>query len=221
MMVHDQDEDVIPGSVGYNIPVGTRTTISVTYQVTSRLSSPYGDCSDDKPTNYLYNKSYSTEMCQRSEYQYMIVDNCNCYDPAFPNPGNNTNACTMNDSLSCWLQYSNQSAGLDCHQPCNQGTYSTTLSSGTWPTLTALFVANCYPLDFDDNCNSIFGNNSAMVDIYYEKLNYETLTESPAVTMSTTLSNIGGMLGLWLGMSLISLVEFVILFIQVSPVVLL
>ncbi|CAD5235475.1 unnamed protein product [Bursaphelenchus xylophilus] len=215
VMVHDQDEHVIPGSVGYNVETGTRTEISVTYTQISRLGSPYGDCSDAIPDGYLYDGNYNTELCQRSEYQKMMIESCDCYDPRYPTPNDTkVDKCNIDDNLSCWLDYNNQTVGEDCYQPCNDGVYAVTISSATWPTSVGTVVAGCYENAYPEGCQKAFGENAAWVEIYYEKLNYETMEESPAATVSSVLSDIGGQIGLFLGMSVISFVDFVILFLQ-------
>ena len=52
--------------------------------------------------------------------------------------------------------------------------------------------------------------------MYYEKLNYENMEESAAYTMTNVFSDAGGQIGLWLGMSLVSVVEFIIVINQVG-----
>ena len=47
----------------------------------------------------------------------------------------------------------------------------------------------------------------AKVNIYYSDLNIEISSEMPAMTFITLVSNIGGVLGLFLGMSFLSFVE--------------
>ena len=64
----------------------------------SRLSEPYGYCTDDKPEGYLYDRDYSTEGCQRSRYQYEMIENCDCYDPNYPQPnGTTVSLCNVDD----------------------------------------------------------------------------------------------------------------------------
>jgi hypothetical protein len=44
----------------------------------------------------------------------------------------------------------------------------------------------------------------AMVNIYYKELSYTAINETKALTILTVLSNYGGQLGLFVGMSLMS-----------------
>jgi hypothetical protein len=54
------------------------------------------------------------------------------------------------------------------------------------------------------------------ISIYYDDLGYTHVSESPVYDFNTMLSTIGGTLGLFLGMSILSLVEIAELFLQIS-----
>ena len=54
-----------------------------------------------------------------------------------------------------------------------------------------------------------------MVNIYYKEIAYTYISESPKWNIVTLLSNFGGQLGLFIGMSLLSFLEFFDLFIKI------
>ena len=49
----------------------------------------------------------------------------------------------------------------------------------------------------------------ALIEVFFEQLNYESLMESEAYGMSNLLSDFGGQLGLWMGVSVITIFEVV------------
>nr|CDJ93660.1 Na+ channel domain containing protein [Haemonchus contortus] len=51
-----------------------------------------------------------------------------------------------------------------------------------------------------------------MLEVFYEALNFETLTESEAYGVVKMLADFGGQLGLWSGVSFMTICEFVCLF---------
>ncbi|VDM23844.1 unnamed protein product [Toxocara canis] len=53
-------------------------------------------------------------------------------------------------------------------------------------------------------------NHAAMIEIYYEQMSYEKLTESVSYLVVNLISDIGGQAGLWLGASVITLLEVII-----------
>uniref|UniRef100_A0A1I7SHV3 LCCL domain-containing protein n=1 Tax=Bursaphelenchus xylophilus TaxID=6326 RepID=A0A1I7SHV3_BURXY len=196
--------------------VGTATSIGVTYTDISRLGSPYGECTDTKPDGYLFSLAYSTEGCQRSNYQTNMVSNCGCYDPAYPKPNSTDTMCTIEDNYDCWNQQSNHTGSdYSCTQPCHEGTYEVTVSSAKWPSSSLTIIGECEEGEYgNQTCLEMYTDNGALIEVYYEKLNYETMEESAAYTVSTLLSNFGGQIGLWLGMSVISVIEFFVLAFQ-------
>lgn len=42
-----------------------------------------------------------------------------------------------------------------------------------------------------------------MIEVFYEELNYETLTESAAYTVPSLMADLGGVIGLWIGISFV------------------
>ncbi|KAI6227252.1 hypothetical protein M3Y99_01273000 [Aphelenchoides fujianensis] len=216
ILVHDQQEFPFPDIFGYNVQVGTSTSIGVTFQEISRLGHPYGECTDDKPDIYLYPLQYSTEGCQRSIYQTDMTTLCGCYDPAYAQPNGTDVICQIPANYDCWNSQSNTTVtDANCTQPCHEGVYDVTVSSAKWPSPTLTAVADCIEGEFAQSCHEVFAQNGALVEVYYEKLNYETMDESPAYTVSTFLSDFGGQIGLFLGMSVISAIEILVLCFQI------
>lgn len=68
----------------------------------------------------------------------------------------------------------------------------------------------------NDLCMEKYKKNAAMVQIFYEELNFETLTESPAYSLTSALADLGGLTGLWIGASVVSLLEIVALIIYTT-----
>ncbi|PIO59828.1 hypothetical protein TELCIR_18697 [Teladorsagia circumcincta] len=58
--------------------------------------------------------------------------------------------------------------------------------------------------------------NGAMVEVFYEQLNFEMLTESEAYGFVNLLADFGGQLGLWCGISFLTCCEFVFLFLEMT-----
>lgn len=204
VLVHDQGQFPFSDSLGYMIQPGAITTISITFRQMNKLSEPYGSCSgtllpinqrikshpalDKKPEGYLYNMSYSTEACQRSIIQKNTMEACNCYDPNYPVPSNNTLApCAIPDdgssssflinlhvSVICWESIGKNIQGPDCYQPCNEAMYTISTSTARWPDSSTGFVAGCFEGMYNETCFKTYHENFSTLEIYYEKLNYES-----------------------------------------------
>ena len=66
-----------------------------------------------------------------------------------------------------------------------------------------------YPLGMNRSMNvDDLRNNIARLIIYYEDIDYQLIQEIPTVSVINLIANIGGMLGLFMGMSCLSFIEF-------------
>ncbi|CCF23432.1 Degenerin-like protein unc-105 [Caenorhabditis elegans] len=226
--VHDKHIVPFPDAFGYSAPTGFMSSFGVRMKQFIRLEPPYGHCrhgGEDAATFVYTGFQYSVEACHRSCAQKVIVEACGCADPMYPVAemfGNNTKPCqAVNmDQREClrnttlWLGelYSKGKEAIIpdcyCHQPCQETNYEVTYSSARWPSGSAK-VMECLPGDF--LCLEKYRKNAAMVQIFYEELNYETMQESPAYTLTSVLADLGGLTGLWIGASVVSLLEIVTL----------
>ena len=54
-----------------------------------------------------------------------------------------------------------------------------------------------------------------MLEIYYEQMSFEVLTESQAYILVNLISDIGGQAGLWMGASILTLIELISFFLRI------
>uniref|UniRef100_A0A7I4XW99 Amiloride-sensitive sodium channel n=1 Tax=Haemonchus contortus TaxID=6289 RepID=A0A7I4XW99_HAECO len=230
MSIHGKDDVPFPDVFGYFAAPGTATSLGVRFISTSRLPAPYGTCTRQETLNGKhYNGKYEVESCFRDCLQDRIVTDCGCYDPAYhhADDGGATPSCADGDqlqNLACIDRIANSDAGgfniirdCVCPQPCEVDSYSVTVSTAKWPS-TAYKPEECQrnssgkPWDTADmNCLEWYQKNTLLVEIYYERMNFQVLTESPAYSLVNLVSDVGGQVGLFLGMSIISVIELLTL----------
>lgn len=220
--VHSPEEQPFPDTHGHSAPTGFKNSFGIRLKRVNRLPAPYGDCVEyGKTAEYIYkDKEYSTEGCQRSCIQRLLVQKCGCGDPRFPHYLNYSNCPVGNPKLRACLKrefkYSARSATQPdcvCRQPCREQVYSITYSCARWPSSQLVLhdSGDCDPVLSGAQCLSFHREQSALVEVYFEQLNYENLQESEAYGLPNLLSDFGGQLGLWMGVSVITIMEIGIL----------
>ncbi|KJH48414.1 Amiloride-sensitive sodium channel [Dictyocaulus viviparus] len=106
--------------------------------------------------------------------------------------------------------YSTEALYLRCQQPCKQTIYTMSYSEAIWPSQSLnITLGTCE--EEPEICNEQYKENAAMLEVFYEALNFETLTESEAYGVVKLLADFGGQLGLWSGVSFMTCCEFVCL----------
>ncbi|KAI6173379.1 Na+ channel, amiloride-sensitive family and Degenerin family-containing protein [Aphelenchoides besseyi] len=202
--IHHKKETPFPDTFGYSAPTGAVSSFGMSMRKVKRLSYPYGDCvrSDEElPRSYIYrNSKYEPEACYRS---------C-CADPRYPTARNDTKLCDSLEAFSrtCLMRESigfTRSSLCLCRHPCENEIWTTTYSS-------ARLIADAFGTQCDGrngNCAEKFDPDSlVMLEVYYEQMSYEALSEREAYSFVNFLSDVGGQAGLWLGASVITLFEF-------------
>ncbi|CAI4232087.1 unnamed protein product [Auanema sp. JU1783] len=223
--VHDKHIVPFPDAFGYSAPTGFMSSFGVRMKQFIRLEKPHGQCrrgGEEHPTFVYDGFKYSVEACHRSCAQRMILSKCGCADPMFPLPqGTALGPCQATDptqreclrnttlligELAARAHEQDENDECYCHQPCEETNYEVTYSAARWPSGAAK-VMECTP--GDHLCLEQYRKNAAMIQIFYEELNYETLQETPSYTLTSLMADVGGVTGLWLGASVVSILEFV------------
>ncbi|GFY63990.1 uncharacterized protein TNIN_4981 [Trichonephila inaurata madagascariensis] len=95
-----------------------------------------------------------------------------------------------------------------CRVPCKQSTYETTMDSSTWPRRAKVSeeeeLGKWRRRTFFE-----ITNNLAHVRAYFTSMEDTTLKHSPKYQALEMFSHIGGYVGIWLGISLLALCEFI------------
>jgi len=197
-----------------------RIDIVMSKVLTSKLSSPYSDCKKEyvfepttldllNKTSYPYFQSECFKLCKQKEYM-KICNKSKEFDSNFQYYFTNKNqyyefynveldnCLEKNASLISSVDSNFQSIGAnkicekECPMECDSISYSLTLQS-----------------------NYLNSEGYSYVNIYYPDFYYTSITEQPKTTRDELVSNIGGLLGLFIGGSLLSFFEIFELLISV------
>ncbi|CAI5456239.1 unnamed protein product [Caenorhabditis angaria] len=218
--IHGQQECPFPDTFGYSAPTGAISSFGIGLREVNRLTK-YGNCYEHEfpgPSSIYREYKYEPEGCHRSCYQQQIIRACKCADSRFPKGRSTVPYCDSSDKeiLECMMQ---QAAKLSkkhhickCMHPCHQNQYTTTYSAAKWPS--GSLKAQC-PESVTTNCNQYLSEHAAMIEIYYEQMNYEILREYESYSIFNLISDMGGQAGLFLGASIMSCVEFIFFILRI------
>ncbi|XP_043925856.1 amiloride-sensitive sodium channel subunit gamma-like [Protopterus annectens] len=230
MVIHDQHRMPFPEDEGVNISPGMESDIGMVKIHVRRLKPPYSSkCTDgEEKINYYattYDVGYSREACKKSCGQMKLIKNCGCRVSEFPAPPrSNAPFCNISDKAinNCVEQYEYKIAHdeLKCNCPlqCEEENFELTLSSSQWPSRVTME-------EFSKKLKRAGGkwaqaakrvrDNLIKVVVYYQQLNYELIEEIPSVRAVDLISSIGGLVGLWIGVSVCTVAEFIELCINI------
>ena len=162
-------------------------------------------------------------MCFSQCLQKQIIEKCNCTDPDYLNILDQTiDACKTEEEIECQERvFTKDVISSDfvkdvclplCPLECNKTEFKFSLSS-------TLLVGDLFIDYINENENLVndFRNSSidseiarqriVSLNVFYDSLSYTQTTESPKVDVVSLLGYCGGLLGLFLGVSVFSICE--------------
>ncbi|KAK0397294.1 hypothetical protein QR680_002069 [Steinernema hermaphroditum] len=219
--VHNQSVIPFPNTDGFNVAVGTHTTISVQYVEPERLPFPYGDCHGAySGADSYYKGDYTYEGCFRACFQRKMIATCGCADGRFPKPPDtNASYCGPGNMnyLECYKDYVinqgdyNSVDNCTCSTGCREADYRLSVSYSKWPSKEPYQTTNChdkYPKTNID-CYTAYTENAILIEVSFSTLAYEKQVETPNMSGMDLFQKIAGAVCLWLGISLCCLGEVV------------
>lgn len=218
---------------GITISPGMESNLKVERLFRQHLGQPYNDCledltSTDEFDSELYrtiiksNITYTQLYCFFHCAQKYINENCKCDSNFFQKLNLEDNLCLDNEKLKCALDavtsfYNNdveKSCSQYCPLECNSQKFQISTSYAQFPIdqyarelMNNSLIKSRYlnkSITIENIKNSVLALN-----IYYDDLSYVIISEQPALIFTDLLSTIGGIGGLFIGISFLSFVEII------------
>ncbi|XP_066441207.1 acid-sensing ion channel 1C-like isoform X2 [Eleutherodactylus coqui] len=209
VQIHSQDEPPYIGQLGFGVAPGFQTFVSCQQQQLKYLPPPWGDCKNTPFTSPYFEK-YSISACRIDCETRLILKECSCR--LVHMPGNGT-ICEREDEVICAEENlkkietsSNEEESLcECETPCELVRYGKELSMVKIPSKSASkFMAKKY-----NRTEEYIKDNILVLDIFFEALNYETIEQKKAYEVAGLLGDIGGQMGLFIGASILTILEII------------
>lgn len=222
---------------GLYIPTGFETNLLIDRLFTYKLDSPYSNCVKNvngKSTliSKLYRDAlinsrssslgeYNQKYCIKLCYQNYIEIECKCSVASLPKINNEFEICYNSSELEClnknrdsfYNSHVYEICDRYCPTECDHVKYVTTTSAANYPTIWYTNLLR-QQLNMLNESYYYIKESTLKVNIFYDDLVFTTSIEVPAVRIEDELANIGGHLGLFLGMSVLSIVELFELFFE-------
>ena len=236
VVIHNQSVTPILRSDGNDIATGFQTNFGIKRSFFTKLDEPYSKCLKNLTSNSSFDSefyramfnilnmtTYRQKQCLRLCLQAFIKETCSCIDGSLPNIYiKNIPVCSTLDSLECISKSRIKYFGnvrdetcSECPDECNTVNYEITKSNSRYPTLYYLNYLKYHTdiLSRFPNPNNVIDNQitkaCVYLNVFYDDLDTIYTSEQPVITPESLFGNIGGNLGLFVGISLLSLVEII------------
>ncbi|XP_029452852.1 acid-sensing ion channel 1-like [Rhinatrema bivittatum] len=204
VQIHSQEEPPFIDQLGFGVAPGFQTFVSCQEQRLTYLPPPWGDCKST-PIDSDFFDIYSITACRIDcEIRY-LAEKCNCKMVHMPG---DAAYCTPEQYKECAdpaLDYLEEMDNdyCNCETPCNMTRYAKELSMVKIPSkASAKYLAKKY-----NKSEQYISENILVLDIFFEALNFETIKQKKAYEVAGLLGDIGGQMGLFIGASILTVLE--------------
>ncbi|KAJ8414270.1 hypothetical protein AAFF_G00051400 [Aldrovandia affinis] len=204
VQIHSQAEPPFVHELGFGVAPGFQTFVSTQEQRLTYLPPPWGECQSSGLESGFF-QVYSVTACRIDCETRYIVENCNCRMVHMPG---DSPFCTPEQYNECAEPALAKLAEKDsnnciCRTPCNMTRYNKELSMVKIPSKTS---ARYLEKKFNKS-EKYIADNILVLDVFFEALNYETIEQKKAYEVAGLLGDIGGQMGLFIGASILTILE--------------
>ena len=217
IILHDPREIPVPEKYGFDIPVDSMIQVAVNPVVYKRLGQPWGVCHGLK---WDFNGKYTTGACETMCRENFIREKYNCYD--YITDLENITEVLLNykpcsqvmasEFQKFFIAGTNEQyvRGINCGclNPCFETIYGYTIhktetDKETQNTLEV--IQNFLKNKFGESRKVPVGYS--YINVYLESTSYHEMNEHPSMSFFTFLSNIGGLIGIFIGISVLNIAD--------------
>ncbi|XP_053322057.1 acid-sensing ion channel 3 [Spea bombifrons] len=204
VQIHSQEEPPFIDQLGFGVAPGFQTFVSCQQQKLVYLPPPWGDCKAT-PLDSPYFKTYSITACRIDCETRYLLEKCGCRMVHMPGDAPicspDQYAECADDALDFLVEKDN--SFCVCETPCSTVRYGKELSMVRIPSkASARYLARKY-----NKTEDYIAENVLVLDIFFEALNYETIEQKRAYEVAGLLGDIGGQMGLFIGASILTILE--------------
>ena len=220
LVIQPHDTFPFPLQNGILVSPGEYTSIRLTKRHFSRLPTPYK--SKCKNNGYqIYPGKYTTWNCKRSCSLQHAISQCEGADKLmeYNSKGNNTELQLDMNLLCLYKQQADlkrpqNEKTCSCALPCKEDTFLPLITQSAWPSTVDLpyykqIFADALGKNLSLMSDEYVYKNFLKLNVFFNELAYEDITEVSEWTFEKLLSDIGGQMGIWIGASFFSVLELV------------
>ncbi|XP_065666594.1 acid-sensing ion channel 1C isoform X1 [Hydra vulgaris] len=208
VMIHDQNEPPLINELGFAIHPGMHTFCSIRKTKVLNLPLPWETaCEDKKPDG---SKKYTKSACLMKCRAEFIISICKCR--SFQHAGQ-APVCLPHEIRDCVrpaiATFMNESDHCECPVPCEKIRYQTQLSYAQMPAKHySEALAKLKHID-EERMRHFLRDNLLELDLYFEEMTTQVIQQVPAYDEESLFGDIGGQVGLFLGASMLTILEIV------------
>lgn len=217
--VHHHDEYPNLDQNSFLLQPGTVTQVQVQKKHTTFLDQPYSrerclhpgeDIGKEQDLSYLdfYDMPYSKSVCLMECIMHKIIyTNCSFY-PKQIQQCSYADYFSISDNFQAYVDGDVDPTAKTCsycYKNCKTITFQTSLSSSNFPNRQSYKWLKKKRPQYSD---AALKENLLELQVFYETTEELHIEQIPAMTTSALISNIGGVLGFFLGASVITFAEF-------------
>ncbi|XP_033632069.1 acid-sensing ion channel 3-like [Asterias rubens] len=203
VLLHPQGVLPLVQELGFSLSPGFESSVAVRQNKIKTLKEPFkSNCTESR---LGHSEVYTVPTCRFECKVKFAVERCGCRDYRWPG---NEPICDPEKQIRCIYpkeeEFQNTDVECDCPDSCSLTTYESRISMGYWP---ADHISNFHSTRENISVSNI-RKNYLDVYIFFEELMYIQIEQTEAFSSSSLQSNIGGYMGLFCGMSIITVIEW-------------
>ncbi|GFQ98810.1 degenerin mec-10 [Trichonephila clavata] len=220
--IHDPHTLPFVDEYGLNVRPNIMTNIELSYAEIKRLKEPWGNCDED-PGRMHNGDTYSVLGCEKYCGFQLMTSRCNCTMRYFlrgtvlnqlrpPYPICDINDDAQKDCITAALEEYDNTPICGCKSPCSQTIYDYDVTSSELNVNYFRAVKAIRTLNLDEDGELKYLNYTDQklmvgVKVYYNTFEVTSHIEVPSYSWETLMANIGGNLGFFMGLTLVTFLE--------------